>query len=130
VWGRDGRGGISGEFRGKLGMGERGPERAGRLPDGIVEIGRALADRAMKLGRDKTRLTLHKLRVVPPNLKEGRLVRLIEGEDIHEHHGRGVDRNLALDRKSGVQWTQKRHETLHYGNMMPLCNNNVSIQLT
>src|SRR5271166_3420255 len=110
---RDGRGRIGGEFRHELRVRERGSEGGGRLPDGGVEIGRALADRAMKLSRDEARLPLHELRVFPPSLKKGRLVRPIEREDIHEHDRRGVDRNLTLDRESRVQWAQQRHETLH-----------------
>src|SRR5208282_862917 len=109
---RDGRGRIGGEFRHELRVRERGSEGGGRLPDGGVEIGRALADRAMKLSRDEAWLPLHKLRVVPPCLKKGRLVRLIEHEDVHEHDGRGVDRKLTFDRESGIQRAQGRHETL------------------
>src|ERR1700722_5781810 len=80
---RDGRGRIGGEFRHELGMTERRPKSGGRLPDGGVEIGRALADRTMELGRDEAWLPLHEFRVVPPHLKEGPLIRLIKGEDVH-----------------------------------------------
>src|ERR1700722_13826461 len=110
---RDGRGRIGGEFRHELGMTERRPKSGGRLPNGVVEIGRALAYRAMQLGRDEARLPFHELRVVSPNLKERRFVRLIEGEDVHQHDGGSVDRNLTLDREGRVQWAQRRHETLH-----------------
>jgi hypothetical protein len=57
----------------------------------------------MKLSRDEAWLPLHELRVVPPSLKKGRLVRLVEHEDVHEHDGRGVDRKLTFDRESGIQ---------------------------
>ena len=70
VRGRDGRGRIGGEFRHELWMCERSPEVGGRFPDGIVEVSRALADRAVKRGRNEARLPLHEQRIVPPSLEE------------------------------------------------------------
>src|SRR5271165_4078918 len=103
VRGCNGRGRVVGNLRHELRVRERGAEGGGRFPDGGVEIGRALADRAMKLSGDEARLPLHELRVVPPSLKKGRLVRLVEHEDVHEHDRLSVDRNLTFDRESGIQ---------------------------
>src|SRR5215471_20772265 len=71
VRGSDGRGRIVREFCPELRMRECGPEIRGRLPDGIVEVRRAFADRAVKLGRDEVRLALHEDRIVHPGFEKG-----------------------------------------------------------
>jgi len=54
----------------------------------------------MKLGGDKTRLTLHELGVILPDLQKGKLVALVEDERIDEHHRPCVNSDLALDRRA------------------------------
>src|SRR5277367_5916232 len=94
-------------------MHECGLEMSGRFPDRIVEVGRAFADRAVKLGRDEARLPLHERRVVPPRLEERLLVGLVERENVHEHDGSRIDAELTFDREGGVQWLQMGHDELH-----------------
>ena len=91
-------------------MRERSPELCGRFPDGVVQIGRAVADRTVKLGRDEARLLLHERRIVLPGLEEGRLVRLVERENVHQHDGGGIERELTLDGEGRVQWSHQRHD--------------------
>jgi len=81
---------------------------------GPVEVRRAFADRAVKLGRDEARLALHEDRIVHPGFEKGLLVRLIEREHIHQHDGAGIDRDLTFDRESGVKRAQQRHERLPF----------------
>src|SRR5947199_3065279 len=57
-------------------MREGSPEVSRRFPHGIVQISRAFADRAVKLGRDEARLLLHEQRIVLSGLEEHLLVRL------------------------------------------------------
>jgi hypothetical protein len=57
VWRSDDRGGISRQFGSELRMPECSPVVSGRFPDGIVEIRRAFAKSAVKLGGDEARLT-------------------------------------------------------------------------
>jgi hypothetical protein len=78
----------------------------GRLPDGIVQVSRAFADRTVKLGRNEARLPLHKQRVVPPDLEEGLFVRVVEREHVHQHDWGGFDRELTFDREGRVQGAQ------------------------
>ena len=88
------------------------PEIGRRLPDRIVQIGRAFANRAVKPGGDEARLTLHELRVILPGLEKFLLVRLFQYEHIHQHDGRDIDCDLTFDREGGVERAQQRHETL------------------
>ena len=60
-------------------------ESRGRFPDRIVQIGRAFADRAMKLGGDEARLPLHENGIVLPDFEKGRFVCFIERKDVHQH---------------------------------------------
>ena len=76
----------------------------GRLPDCVVQISRAVADSAVKLGRDKTRLPLHERRVVLPDAEEDFLVGLVERENVDEHDRRDIEADLPLDRESGIKW--------------------------
>ena len=87
-------------------------ESRGRLPDGIVQIGRTIAERAVQLGRDEARLTLHERRVVLPSFEEVRLVRLIEREEVHENDRSGFNPKLAFDREVGVEGAQRGHDVL------------------
>ncbi len=43
---------VGRDFRSEIRMRESGPEVGGRFPDGIVQTGRTIAERAVKLGRD------------------------------------------------------------------------------
>ncbi|GMP01182.1 hypothetical protein TM239_27660 [Bradyrhizobium sp. TM239] len=85
------------------------PEVGRRFPDGIVQICRAIADRAVKLGGDEARLPFHEGRIVSPDLEEALLVGLVEREHIHQHHWAGVDAKLTFDGKVGVQRAKMRH---------------------
>jgi len=78
-----------------------------RFPDCIIEICRAFAKSAVKLGGDEARLALHESSVVLPNLEKGLLVRFIEREHIHQHDGAGLDCDLAFDREGGVERAQQ-----------------------
>src|SRR5260370_39387458 len=115
VWGSDGRGRISRQFGSELRMAERSPEASGRFPDRIIEIRRAFAESAVKLGGDEARLALHESSVVLPNLEKGLLVRFIEREYIHQHDGAGLDCDLAFDREGGVVRAQQRSEERRVG---------------
>ncbi len=63
----DGGGRVSRDSRPEIRMRERRFESGGRLPNGMVQVGRTIAERAVKLGRDEARLTLHERRIVPPD---------------------------------------------------------------
>src|SRR5262249_1183762 len=93
-------------------MRECGPEISGRLPDRVIQIGRAFADRAVKLGGDEAWLMLHERRIVLPCFEKGLLIRFVEREHAEQHHGAGIDRDLTFDRENGVEGAQQRHETL------------------
>src|SRR5262252_1449456 len=95
-------------------MRECRPEISGRLPDSIVEVRRAVADRAVKLGGDEARLAFHEDRIVRPGFEKGLLVRFIEREHIYQHDGAGIDRDLTFDRESGVERAQQRHHKVPY----------------
>jgi hypothetical protein len=69
----------------------------GRLPHSLVQVSRALADVAVKQGRNRTRLPFHEGRIVLPRPEEGLLVGLIERKDVHEHNRR-VYRTLRSPR--------------------------------
>src|SRR5262249_11391159 len=109
VWGSDRRVWIRREFRPELWMRERRPEVGSRLPNGIVQISRAFANRTMQLRRDESRLPLHERRIGLPGLQEALLVGFIEREHIHQDGWRGVDCDLAFDRECRVQRAQQRH---------------------
>jgi hypothetical protein len=66
VWGSDDRGRMTRQFCSELGMAECSPVVSGRFPDGIIEIRRAFAESAVKLGGDEARLALHESSVVLP----------------------------------------------------------------
>src|SRR5262245_43695184 len=110
VRGSDGRRWIERQLRPELRMRECSPEGRGGFPDRIIEVSRVIADRAMQLGRDEARLSFHELGIVLPGLEEGRLVHLVEREHVYEHDGARVDRDLAIDRESGVQRAKQRHD--------------------
>lgn len=82
-------------------MRECGPKISGRLPDPIVQIRWAFADRTVELGGDEARLPLHEGGVVLPDLEKGLLVRLIERKRTHQYDRAGVDGDLTLDWKAG-----------------------------
>src|SRR5260221_8225108 len=88
------------------------PEVSGRFPDRIVQVSRALADRAVKLGRDEARLPLREQRIVLPGLEKALLVRAIERKDIHQHDRGGFECDLTFDWKGRVQGAQQRHDRL------------------
>ena len=60
-----------------------GAEVTRRLPDGVVQIGRAVADGAVKLSRDEARLAFHERRVVLAGLEKARLISPVQREQIH-----------------------------------------------
>src|SRR5579883_2388158 len=93
-------------------MRERGPEICNRFPDRIIEVSRAFADGAVKLGRNETRLSLHKASIVLPSLEECLFVRSIECEQVREDDRSGCYHELAFDGEGRVQWTQQRHDAL------------------
>jgi hypothetical protein len=103
VWGSDDRGRMIRQFCSELGMAECSPVVSGRFPDGIVEICRAFAESAVKLGGDEARLALHELSVVLPSPKKGLLVRFIERDNIHQHDGAGLDCDLTFEREEGQE---------------------------
>src|SRR5215468_3390779 len=109
VRGSDGRGRVSRQFGSELRMAECSPEVSGRFPDCIIEIRRAFAESAVKLGGDEARLALHESGVVLPSLEKGLLVGVIEREHIHQHDGAGLDRDLAFDREGGIERAQQQH---------------------
>src|SRR5450631_1059545 len=83
-------------------MRERSTESGVGLPDRIVEIGAAIADGAVELGRDVPGLTLHELGVIGPGLDQRGLVLLVEGGKIDEHDRARFETELAVDGKSRV----------------------------
>ena len=95
-------------------MRECGPELGGRLPDRIVEVRWAFADRAVKLGGDEARLALHENGIVLPGFEKGLLVRFVERKHVHQHDGAGIDRDLTFDREGGVERAQQRHDMVPY----------------
>jgi hypothetical protein len=107
VWGSDDRGRITRQFGSELWMAECSPVASGRFPDRIIEIRRAFAESAVKLGGDEARLALHESSVVLPSLEKGLLVRFIERDHIHQHDGAGLDCDLAFDREGGVERAQQ-----------------------
>src|SRR6266516_6080337 len=70
VRGGDSAVGVAGGAGLELGRAERPAERAGGLPDGHVDEGRAAGGAAMELGGDEAGLLLHVCGVVGPNLQE------------------------------------------------------------
>src|SRR5439155_14833298 len=112
VRGGDGRGWIGRELRPELRMRERSPEVCGGFPDGVVQISRAFTNRAVKLGRDEAWLPFHEVRIGLPGLEEGLFVRLVEREDVQQHDGGGIDRDLSVDREGGIKWAHERHDGL------------------
>src|SRR4029077_4193845 len=90
-------------------MPESSPVVSGRFPDGVVEIGRAFAESAVKLGGDEARLALHESSIVLPSLEKGLLVRFIQRDHIHQHDGAGLDCDLTFEREGGVERAQQRH---------------------
>jgi len=45
----------------------------------------------VKLGPDEAGLALHEVGIVLPGVEKGLLVGFVEGEDIDEHDGGGID---------------------------------------
>ena len=90
-------------------MRECRPEVSRGFPDRAIEIGRTVADRAVKLGGDEARLLLHERSIALPGLEEGLLIGLVECEDVHQHDGGGIECELTFDRKRRVQGAQQRH---------------------
>src|SRR5438067_12696926 len=82
------------------------------IPTPYSSDSRALADHAVKLRRDEARMLLHERRVALPGLKVDLFIGLVEREDVHQHDGGCIDRELAFDRKGRVQWAQQRHDRL------------------
>jgi len=64
------------------------------------------------LGGDEARLLLQDRRIIPPRLEKGLLVGFIQREDVHQHDGSYINRELTFDRESKVQWAQQRHNRL------------------
>ena len=109
VRGRNGGRRIRRELGEELGMGERRAESRCVLPYRIVQVGRAIADGAMKLGRDETRLALHELGIVFPCRQKGRLISSIQREHVDEDHGFSLDAELLLDGELLIHGLQERH---------------------
>jgi hypothetical protein len=103
VRGGDHGGRIRGEAGLELRMREGGAVMGRRLPHGVVQIGRAVPDGAVKLSRDEPRLPLHEGRVVLPGLEETWLIGLVQRDQVHEDDGGGIDRELSVERKRGVE---------------------------
>src|SRR5690348_11881676 len=68
------RGRIVGDFCQEVRMGESSAEVRGGFPDGVVQIGRAVAKSSVKLSGNEARLPLHELCVVLPGLEKSRLI--------------------------------------------------------
>src|ERR1700756_4263797 len=94
---------IRGEAGKELWMREGGAVEGRRLPNGVVQIGRAVPDGAVKLSRDEPRLPLHEGRVVLPGLEETCLIGFVQRDQVHENDGGGIDHELSVDRKRGVE---------------------------
>ena len=91
------------QFCPELRLQECSPEISGRLPDRIVQIGRAFAYRAVKLGGDEARLAHHEGRVVLTGLEGVCSSALSRVNTFTRNDGAGLDRDLALDREGGVE---------------------------
>src|SRR5579871_2503490 len=120
----DRRGRIGRELRPELRMGEGGAEVGGRLPDRVIQISRAVADRAVKLGGDEARLALHEGGVVLPDFEKARLVGCIQREYVHQHDGARIDADLAIDRKGRIKRAKQGHDNapdiwFHSTNVVP-----------
>jgi hypothetical protein len=87
-------------------------EGGGRFPDGVVQISRAFADRAVKLGRNEARLALHERRIALPRFEEGLLVSLVQREHNHEHDGAPIYRDLPFNGEGRIEWAQQRQAAM------------------
>ena len=79
-------------------MSESGAVGLHGFPNRIVQIGRALADRSVELGRDETWLAFHEFGVVRPRIEKGLLLGGIYRDQIYEHNRRGINVELAVNR--------------------------------
>src|SRR6185369_11340475 len=77
---RDGGCGIDRNLGAEFRVRERSAEMCVGFPNCVIEIGRAVANGAVELGRDEARLPFHESGIVLPALQEALLVRSVERE--------------------------------------------------
>src|SRR5581483_3521764 len=78
MWRRNCRGRIARELCQELGVGEGRAEMGCRFPNSVVQVGRVLADGAMKLRGNEARLTFHESGIIFPNFEEALLIGFVD----------------------------------------------------
>jgi len=91
-------------------MRECGPKLGGRLPDRIVEVRWAFADRPVKLGGDEAWLALHEDGIVRQALRNVRSSALSSVNTFTSTTGLELIADLPFDREGGVERAQQRHD--------------------